>query len=208
MNQKRISIFLLSIEAIILFLVILLGITNKTESTITEFTSDMFSIAQENENGLEVYEGIGTLDETFVGTDRRIISPEIVLDRGIYQVDVFYDTTTPATSSLGGHTLATSSENSWIESESVLLTDRANHVDYRIYVKKNDVSATLRTIIDDEVYDSITINKMIVTSLDGRSLAVFVIKLILLFLLLDGVLFLLLYKKHILKLKILIIKLS
>ena len=114
MNQKRISIFLLSIEVTILFLVILLGITNKAESTVTEFTSDMFSIAQENENGLEVYEGIGTLDEVFVGTDRRIISPEIVLDRGIYQVDVFYDTTTPATSSLGGHTLATSSENSWI----------------------------------------------------------------------------------------------
>ena len=197
MNQKRISIFLLSIEVTILFLVILLGITNKAESTVTEFTSDMFSIAQENENGLEVYEGIGTLDEVFVGTNRRIISPEIVLDRGIYQVDVFYDTTTPATSSLGGHTLATSSENSWIESESVLLTDRANHVDYRMYVQKNDVSVTLRTIIDDEVYDSITINKIAVTSLDGRSLAVSVVKLIFLFLILDGVLFLLLYRNHV-----------
>ena len=114
MNQKRIFILLLSIEAIMLSLVILLGITNKPEGTITEFTSDMFTIAQKYENNLEVYEGMGTLDETFVGTDRRMISPDVLLNRGIYQVDVSYDTTTPATSSLGGHTLATSSEDSWI----------------------------------------------------------------------------------------------
>lgn len=197
MNQKRITTLLLFIEAIILFLVILMGITNKTEGTTTEFTSDMFSIAQEYENNLEVHEGIGTLDETFIGTDRRIVSPDVLLDRGIYQVDVFYDTTTPATSSLGGHTLATSSESNWIESESVLLTDRANHVDYRIYVQKDDVSVTLRTIMDDGVYDSVTINKITVTPLDGRFLAVSVIKLIFLFFILDSFLFLLLYRDYI-----------
>ena len=197
MNKKRIFTLLLPIETFALFLVVLWGIINKTEGTMAEFSSDMLSIAQEYENNLEVFEGTGTLDSTYSGINRRIISPDVVLDRGIYQVDVFYTTTTPATSSLGGHTLATSNEEDWIKSESVLLTDRADHVNYRLYVNKNNVPVILRTIIDDEVYDSICINAITVTSLDGRFLAVSLLKLVFLFLILDSILFLLLNKEKI-----------
>lgn len=199
-NDRRriICICILALEILTFLVMFLCNLCKHQVTNMTEFTSDMFSVAEEYNGDLEVYGGTGSIDSAHTGKNRRIISPEITLERGIYQVDVFYDSTTPSGSTTGCHVFSTSNDSEWIESESVMLKNYTNHINYRMYINKNDTLVTVRAVMEDDIYDSVSINTVTVTALDGRTLIAGIIKLLIFFVIADLLLFLFMYRQEVL----------
>ena len=95
-QQKQKLFFLGIVLAELIMLVCFVMNTQKKSSEMNdvEFTKEMFSAAQDTENDVEVFEGVAAMDPAYVGTNRRIFAPELLLMKGIYQVDVYYQSNT------------------------------------------------------------------------------------------------------------------
>ena len=189
-NRKVIFLCVLTVEVILLGLLCLERLKSH-ENDQLEYTADMLAMAQENESGVEVRDGIaqinGAVDQ---GTDRRIITPNFIMNRGIYAVSVQYSSVTSAVSSVGCRSQAVyDGDYPWIHSESVLLTNNSTNVEYFVHVSKNNTDVKIKNIMDDGVYDPIQIDKITITYLNGRSAVVDAI----LFLLLCGTVDVILY---------------
>lgn len=156
------------------------------ESSHIQYSSDMLSMAQELESGLEVREGASSIAPTDQGKNRRIYTPDFNLDRGIYAVSVQYQSTTPYASSLGCRSMAVCDEkHPWIFSESLLLTNRGNSAEYFVYVRKDNTGVKIKNILEDGYFDTIRIDNIVVTYLNGRSAVKDVIILLVIFAIID-----------------------
>ena len=199
LQRKRKFVFIGIVLVELIMLVCFVLNTQKKSNAINdvEFTSEMFNSAQDTENGVEVFESVAAMDPAYIGVNRRIFSPELLLMKGIYQVDVYYQSNTTSGSSQGGHAVAISKDDAgWLDSESVLLSGYTNHMNYRVYVGKDNTNASLRVLFDDNCPDAVSIDKMVISYWDGRTILVGIIKLLLLFGVIDFALFLFLYKKE------------
>lgn len=174
MNKKRklVLICVLAVEILILFLVCADRL-EKCENDRIEYSSDMLSMAQDKEEGLEVQEGKASIEAEDQGQNRRIITPSFTVRRGVYAVSVQYQSAASSVSSVGCRSEAVfdGGEYPWVHSESVLFTNNSTNITYFVYSAKNDTEIKIKNIMDDGVYEPIQINQIVITYLRGRSAA-------------------------------------
>ena len=162
-----------------------------------EYSADMLMMAQENEGVLEMRDGTPYIDGAVdQGTNRRIITPNFFMNRGVYAVSVQYQSVTSSVSSVGCRSQAVyDGDYPWIHSESALLTNNYTSVEYFVYVTKDNTDVRIKNIMDDGVYDPIRIDKVTVTYLNGRSAAVDAILFLIFFGIVDIILYFYLFRR-------------
>lgn len=196
MNAKR-KILLSGILAaeVVLLLIVCAGRLKSSENDQFEYSADMLSMAQDKEEGLEMREA-AYIDSGDQGSNRRIITPVFTARRGVYAVSVQYQSITSSVSSEGCRSQAVyDGEYPWIRSESVLLTNNGTNVTYFMYAVKNNTDVKIKNIMDDGIYDSIQIDQITVTYLNGRSAVVDAIVLLMIFGIFDVLLYFYVYHK-------------
>lgn len=183
-------------EALLLALTVGHQLRNR-ESNHIEFSADMLSMAQETSGGLEVREGTNAITSVENGKNRRIYTPDFYLDRGIYAVSVQYQSNTPFGSSVGCRSMAVcDAEYPWIRSESLLLTSRGVSAEYFVYVRKDNTNVKIKNILEDGYFDSVSIDSITISYLNGRSTARDIIILLLIFAAVDFPLYFYLFRRE------------
>lgn len=198
MKEKGKVLFwgLLAVE-VFLLLFLCAGRLRGRENDRLEYSADMLTMAQDKEDGLEVREGTARIEGEDQGSNRRIITPAFTVRRGVYAVSVQYQSPVSSVSSVGCRSQAVyDGEYPWIDSESVLLTNNGTSVTYFVHVTKSNTDIKIKNIMDDGVYDSIQIDQVSITYLNGRSAAVDALVLLFLFCILDTFLYFYVYRRQ------------
>ncbi len=196
-NRKVIYLCVLTVEMVLLGLLCLERLKSHENDRI-EYSADMLMMAQENEGVLEMRDGTPYIDGAVdQGTNRRIITPNFFMNRGVYAVSVQYQSVTSSVSSVGCRSQAVyDGDYPWIHSESALLTNNYTSVEYFVYVTKDNTDVRIKNIMDDGVYDPIRIDKVTVTYLNGRSAAVDAILFLIFFGIVDIILYFYLFRRQ------------
>lgn len=196
LNHKKNILFFVIVFIELIILTFAFYTYSSRDTVVLEYSPDQLSLAMEIDGQLEVHDGAGILDGTSVGNNKRIITPSTPLSKGVYQVDVYYQSNIPAGSSIGSHISAVSDENAvWLNSESVMLNNKTDHAAYRFYVNKNNLSVKLKATMDEDCYETVSINRVTISLMKSRSLIVTILKLLLLFLIMDAICYILFFKR-------------
>ena len=101
-------------------------------------------------NGAETVPS-GYVDNSFEGSGRRLETPAVRLDRGIYRVHLTFQTGNSLGSGVTGVETyaAASGDYPWIRSARARMLDFQDSVSYRIYVDKNGAEAKVIGALDD-----------------------------------------------------------
>lgn len=198
MNMKKKFVWkgILILQA---FFLVLLGMERmkSSEDDRIQYSGDMLSFVQEPENGLDMRKGCNRIESTDQGKNRRIITPELTLRRGVYAVSVQYHAITSSGSSVGCRSKAIyDGTHPWIRSESVLLTNNDTNIEYFVYSFKNNTRVVIKNIMDNDFFDPVQIEQVTVTYLNGRSAAADMIRLLLVFGIADVILYFYLYHRQ------------
>ncbi len=197
MKNKVTGISILAVEMLLL-IILIIGRLKSGEGDNVAFPENTLSFAQETENGLEMREG-GRIENTDQGSNRRIITQSLNLRRGVYAVSVQYHANTASVSSQGCHSQAVyggQDKYPWISTESVLLTNNDTSATYFVYSRKNNTEVNIKNIMDDGFFDPVHIEQITITYLNGRSAVTDMIRLLLLFGVIDVLLYFYLYRKE------------
>ncbi|WP_160560922.1 hypothetical protein [Parablautia muri] len=182
------------------FLLLLLGMERmkSSEDDRIQYTGDMLSFAQETESGLDLRRGCNRIENIDQGKNRRIITPDITLRRGVYAVTVQYHAITSSGSSVGCRSKAVyDGTHPWIRSESVLLTNNDTNIEYFVYSFKDNTRVIIKNIMDNDFFDPVQIDQVTITYLNGRSAAADLIRLLLVFGIVDVILYFYLYRRQV-----------
>ena len=135
-KSKKIILTICILEALIILCAFIYQLMESKNKSVIELDPSSYTFAQNEEGSLVMLNNVNTIDSNYSGTDRRLISPTIELNSGIYQTDVIFQSSTPCTSTVGTHISASSQDAEWISSESVMLTNQSQHIGFRFYIKK------------------------------------------------------------------------
>ena len=194
-KKKEIWILLLFVIEIVFLLLSCAKTMRGQRANTINYLSDEFIVAQDSEGDCEIIEG-NSINNSHTGINRRIVSPSFTLNKGIYQVTVSYQTNTSAGSQIGSYSKITDDgEYSWLESEEVRLTNKGQSEQFRVYIKKNNTDVKFKTIMDDGCENTIQIDQVTITYLNGRSLITDILKWLLGFAAVNVIFYLFVIKK-------------
>ena len=123
---------------------------------------------------------------TDMGSRRRIITPDVKLLKGVYQVDVDYTSTVPNGSTTGVYISAFDELElyPYSKSEMAYLLSGKEHDSFLIHADE-DTTVRIRAIMEDDCMFDVSLGAVTVTRLGMRSVLPFVIKSLFLFLIVD-----------------------
>ena len=198
MKGKRGTIFAGILIAEVLALILTCACRlRRGENDQVEYPAQALTMARENGNGMVECSQRAEIGREDQGKNRRIITPDLSMRRGVYAVSVDYVTDTRSHSSEGCHSQAVcEDEYPWIRSESVMLTDRSVNAEYFVYVAKDNTDVKIKNIMDDKCSAQVQIQSITVTYLKGRSALRDGAVLLMLFGLADLVLYLYLFRRQ------------
>lgn len=188
-KSKKIILTICILEALIILCAFIYQLMESKNKSVIELDPSSYTFAQNEEGSLVMLNNVNTIDSNYSGTDRRLISPTIELNSGIYQTDVIFQSSTPCTSTVGTHISASSQDAEWISSESVMLTNKSQHIGFRFYIKKGNTPVDVRAIMDDNISDTVTISQITITPLNKKTIVSTIIRLFVLFLFIDTCIF-------------------
>ncbi|MBR1670291.1 MAG: hypothetical protein IJ695_06280 [Butyrivibrio sp.] len=191
-KAAKVKAAIIAAEILVMIVYMAVLITNGKNFTSVLYTQEDIGYASDLDTDYERAEGLmsNQIDgATDLGQRRRLVFPATDLIKGVYQVDVDYDSTVPIRSTVGAYMSADDDEGfyPYSESEKIFLTSAKSHASF--YVHATDkTKVKLRVVLDDDCTSTVTVTSAQITRLAGRSLFPPLICLFILFLLLDVVL--------------------
>ncbi len=139
------------------------------------------------------------VDQSYSGKNRRICTPEMILDRGIYLVTVDYETdNTVGSGRIGCYSHAAGEDTPavFLRSGMPQLIDGLYTMEYRVYVYDSDVRIRIENVLEDNWEASLLIRGVRVGYLRGISALHEFLRLTALFLLIDLLLAVVLWRRR------------
>jgi len=134
------------------------------------------------------------------GSSRSVSTPQIMLNNGIYNVEINYDA--------GGYVNGLRNPSAWsvaadvenqadytVDSDNNRIPQYSNVLKYRFYVHEHNTGVSIKNYLSDDTEGYIDVHKITVRYENGRTSLYFLIQMIFWMLLFDGVLFCLLFYK-------------
>ena len=168
-------------------------------SSMNNFTADAMVLTRNGKGNEAGY----YVDASYDGTNRNIITPEMVLNKGVYAVTVDYTANNPDIqddSSDGDYgvcteAIADSGERYSLEAGLIRLATGTNRYTYKIYVNENGIKVHVQNGIEDNVNAYILVNDVTVQYMNHQSAVYYGLKMIFWLLLVDLIMFLYLIKR-------------
>ena len=152
---------------------------------------------QDNEAGYYV-------DASYDGTNRKIVTPGMVLNKGVYAVSIDYTASNPDVQddpSDGDYgvcteVIADNGEHYSLEAGLIRLATGTNRYTYKVYVNENGIKVHVQNGIEDNANAYIMVNDVNVQYLNHQSALYYGLKMIFWFLFVDVIMFLYLMKRR------------
>ena len=196
-KPKVLLAVLIAVEVAFIIIGTISGVVHGRGFETVELTPDQYSYVADN--GPEERAPYLTQSQieglTDTGSNRRIITPEVNLLKGVYQVDFDFSTTVPIGSTTGVYISAFDewSLYPYSKSEKAFLTSGKEHDSFLIHADE-DTIVKFRAIMEDDCFFDVSLGTVTVTRLKMRSVLPFIIKWLFIFCLLDLVVAAMIFK--------------